>query len=106
MTEGSNQQMPRGIRELLEAPPVAEIKIITAIEFPADQRERLTVLLQEQYNRRERLAYEVRPSVLGGVALVIGDLVIDNTLQQQLKPAEQRMSPTDIVEAQTETDTE
>jgi F-type H+-transporting ATPase subunit delta len=63
---------------------VADVRVVSAVELSADQRERLAKALRKRLARDVRMSCEVDPALLGGAVIMSGDLVIDGSLRSRL----------------------
>lgn len=68
---------------------VAQVK--AAAELSRDQRARLTDVLSRIYNQHVTVQLDVDPKLLGGLAISIGDEVIDGTLLSRLAAAQAQL---------------
>ena len=57
-----------------------DVTVTSAVEIPAEQRERIVAALRKRLNRDVRLHCELDPKLLGGAVLRADDLVIDGSL--------------------------
>lgn len=64
----------------------------TARPLTDDQRERLARALTATYGRNVHLNIEIDPTVLGGLAVQIGDELIDGTVRRRLDEAHRRFA--------------
>jgi len=62
---------------------VAEVR--SAVELDAEETERLAVSLRRLTGREVEVRVAVDPSVLGGVLIAVGDLVIDGTVRLRVE---------------------
>jgi F-type H+-transporting ATPase subunit delta len=66
--------------------------VISATPLTPAESERLSAALQTMYGRGVHLNVEVDPSVVGGVRVMIGDEVIDGTLETRLADARRELT--------------
>lgn len=64
----------------------------TSVELTERQKSRLSAALSAQYDRDVHLNIEVDPTVLGGLAVQIGDEEIDGTIQRRLGDIRRRLT--------------
>ncbi len=62
-----------------------------ASELSDGQRTRLTELLSRIYNQPVKVQMHIEPELLGGLAITVGDEVIDGTLSSRLAEAQTRL---------------
>lgn len=65
-----------------EAGPVAQV--VTAIPLNPEEQAALEARLRARFGEGLRFAYQVDPSILGGVYVQVGDVVIDGSLAGRL----------------------
>ena len=62
--------------------------IYTAVELtPAEKRE-VVALVEKKVGKKVDPVYAIRPSLLGGMRIEVGDLVIDTTLSRQIETSD------------------
>ncbi len=89
--EDRARELARLVREMIEeaaahrSAVLAEVR--TAVELDADRRERLARALGRITGKRVDLQVMVDPSVVGSLAVRIGDEVYDGTVKRQLELA-------------------
>lgn len=93
-------RLPEVIREFLrlakpeEAGPVAQV--VTAVPLNGEEQAALEGRLRDRFGQGLRFAYKVDPSILGGVYVQVGDVVIDGSLAGRLgRLREQLVADTD-----------
>lgn len=59
--------------------------LTTAVELDAERKTAITKQLEKQTKRKLELAFVVDASILGGIVLKIGDMVLDASLRAQLE---------------------
>lgn len=67
-------------------------RVTSAVPLTADQQTALAAALAREFGRDVRLQTIVDPSVLGGIAVRIGDEVIDGTVARQLDTARRTLT--------------
>ncbi|HZE50108.1 MAG TPA: F0F1 ATP synthase subunit delta [Jatrophihabitantaceae bacterium] len=79
------------IDDLLEAAAARRhrsmARVVTAVELTSEQESRLTAALTDIYGRPIALRTAVDPAVRGGLAIRVGDEVIDGTISSRLAAA-------------------
>ncbi len=98
----ADRQLPR-LREVLqeflalakpeEAGPVAQV--VTAVPLNPEEQAALEGRLRDRFGEGLRFAYKVDPSILGGVYVQVGDVVIDGSLAGRLGRLREELASTD-----------
>jgi len=85
------RSVEHAIDDLLEAAATRRARsmarVVTAVELTPEQQSRLTAALAEIYGRPIALRTAVDPRVRGGLAIRVGDEVIDGTVSSRLAAA-------------------
>ena len=69
---------------------MAHVRSVT--DLTAEQRDRLTAALSRLYGRSVALNVEIDATVLGGLAVRLGDEVVDATVLARLDEARRRLA--------------
>lgn len=69
----------------------ADAIVRTAVPLTVDERAELERLLAQRFGPGRRLAFEVDPSLLGGVWLRVGGHVVDGSLRGRLEALRRQM---------------
>lgn len=64
---------------------VVEVMITSAVEVPSDSKDNLVEALSKVTGKDVRVAYELKPEILGGLVIRIGNRVIDSSITRQLE---------------------
>jgi F-type H+-transporting ATPase subunit delta len=64
---------------------VKDVTIISAFELSDLQVDKIKDMLERKYNVKTEARLEVDPSLIGGVRIIMGDLVIDRSLKGELE---------------------
>ncbi|HPB82307.1 MAG TPA: ATP synthase F1 subunit delta [Spirochaetota bacterium] len=67
------------------------VKIITSAKLEQSLTEKVVQALREKYNKEIILDEEINESILGGIIIKIGDLIIDGSLAKDLKNIRQKL---------------
>lgn len=73
---------------------VLEAEITTATALDEAKREGLKKVLAEKTGKAIDLRYDVNPSLLGGITIKIGDLIMDGSIRGKLSRFERLLSTT------------
>ncbi|MDI6813601.1 MAG: F0F1 ATP synthase subunit delta [Desulfitobacteriaceae bacterium] len=68
-----------------EARQIIEAKVATAVTLTPNQTERLKAELSRMTGKSVRLVSELRPELVGGVLVQVGDRVMDGTIKHALE---------------------
>lgn len=80
-------------KELLdETAGVRHGQVITALPLSPDHQQRLTEALSRKFGGQVVLETVIDPAVIGGVAVRVGDVLIDGTLQRRLADLKERFA--------------
>ena len=63
----------------------------SAIELTPEQRDRLAAALSSSLNKQVEVKVVVDPTVLGGLAVQVGDTVIDGSVRHRLEQLKEQM---------------
>ena len=64
---------------------VAKATIETAFPFQGNELAELTAALEKRFGRKMEATVTVKPELIGGARVTVGDTVIDATVQEQLR---------------------
>ena len=67
-----------------EAERTIEAEVVSAWPLTSEQEQKITEMLRERLSREVELHVKTNPSIIGGVIIHAGDLVIDASAQGQL----------------------
>jgi len=67
-------------------------EVTSAISLSDVQKSRLTAVLEQIYGRAITLQNEIDPSVIGGIAVRVGDDLIDGTISESLEQARRSLT--------------
>ena len=77
-----------------EAEGRVRAKAVTAVELGEDERQRLEQDLAGRFGGKVRLETEVRPEILGGLVLRVGDHLVDASVRTRLQQLRRRLAAT------------
>ena len=95
VTAGRGRDLPAIVEQLVDRAAaerehvVAEVK--SAIELTPEQRDRLAAALSSSLNKQVEVKVVVDPTVLGGLAVQVGDTVIDGSVRHRLEQLKEQM---------------
>jgi F-type H+-transporting ATPase subunit delta len=78
-------------RMVTQGASVAQAHVISAIELKPEDKAVLEEKLRKQYGQELIFDYQVDPSILGGVIVRVGDVVIDGSVAGKLALMKQKM---------------
>jgi len=73
------------VKERKKADGYTEVRIITALPISEAQLSNLTEAISKKFNIKAAPTVETDPALIGGVKIIIGDRVIDQSMQGQLE---------------------
>lgn len=68
-----------------ETKNVVEATITSAVEVPSEDKDNLVETLSKVTGKDVRVQYELKPEILGGLVIRIGNRVIDSSIVRQLE---------------------
>jgi len=77
--------MSQGLNQTQEGSPVEQAQVRVATELRPDELQALKNTLERRFQCALELEVTLDPSILGGVWVRIGDIVIDGSLQGRLE---------------------
>ncbi|TSE24326.1 ATP synthase subunit delta [Tepidimonas sediminis] len=79
-------EIARQFRALLNAQHgVADARVESAFPIEGAQLQELKAVLEKRFGRQLRLQVELRPELIGGVRVVVGDEVLDTSVKARLE---------------------
>jgi F-type H+-transporting ATPase subunit delta len=75
---------------------VVEVEVTSAEELPADTEKKIVARVQEVTGRRVELARRVDPSILGGLVLRIGDVIVDGSVKARIRQLRRRLATAEV----------
>lgn len=83
-----------------DARNIVEAKVASAVELTPSQTERLKEQISHLTGKTVRMVSELRPELIGGILVQVGDRVIDGTIKQALANMREQLSKTSNEEPQ------
>jgi len=71
---------------------IRQVKVITATELSQNQKDKIAAFLQDKLHTNIDLVSEVKPKVIGGISIQIGNKTYDNTIEGKLRTLKQALS--------------
>jgi F-type H+-transporting ATPase subunit delta len=71
---------------------IAEAEVVSAVELSAAQKAEFGVALTRLTGKRVEAKYSLKPSLLGGAVVRVGDTVYDGSLRQRLEEMHTRLA--------------
>ncbi len=75
---------------------IEEVNVVTSVPLSESERSRLVVKLQNKLGKRIKLIESIDPSVIGGVRLSYGDILIDNTIASRISSISKELKNNNI----------
>lgn len=93
--EGDLDRLPDIVQELdaliSEGGETNVAQVTSAVELTPEERQALETKLRQRFGQDLLFDYEVDPSLLGGVRVRVGDMVIDGTVAARLGALRERI---------------
>lgn len=89
------------LRELSdEEKGIVPVQVKSAVELSEEDQEELKNIVRQRFQIEPRLHLEVQPSLLGGLWLRVGDVVLDRTLRTNLRKLRDSIRTRNVYEIQ------
>lgn len=75
---------------------VVEVEVVSAAELSADTEKKIAARVQEATGRRVELARRVDPSIIGGLVLRIGDVIVDGSVKARIRQLRRRLATAEV----------
>ncbi len=75
---------------------VVEVEVVSAAELPPETEKKITARVEEATGRRVELALRVDPSILGGLVLRIGDVIVDGSVKARIRQLRRRLATAEV----------
>lgn len=75
---------------------VVEVEVVSATELPPETEKKIAARVGEATGRRVELARRVDPSILGGLILRIGDVIVDGSVKARIRRLRRRLATAEV----------
>ena len=75
---------------------VVEVEVVSAAELSPETEKKIAARVQEATGRRVELARRVDPSILGGLVLRIGDIIVDGSVKARIRQLRRRLATAEV----------
>jgi F-type H+-transporting ATPase subunit delta len=75
---------------------VVEVEVVSAAELAPETEKKIAARVQEATGRRVELARRVDPSIVGGLVLRIGDVIVDGSVQARIRQLRRRLATAEV----------
>ena len=75
---------------------VVEVEVTSAAELEPDTEKKIAARVQEATGRRVELTRRVDPSILGGLVLRIGDVIVDGSVKARIRQLRRRLATAEV----------
>jgi F-type H+-transporting ATPase subunit delta len=75
---------------------VVEVEVASASELSPETEKKIAARVQEATGRRVELARRVDPSIVGGLVLRIGDVIVDGSVKARIRQLRRRLATAEV----------
>ena len=75
---------------------VVEVEVVSAAELTPETEKKIAARIQEATGRRVELARRVDPSILGGLVLRIGDIIVDGSVKARIRQLRRKLATAEV----------
>jgi F-type H+-transporting ATPase subunit delta len=75
---------------------VVEVEVVSAAELSPETEKKIAARVHEATGRRVELARRVDPSILGGLVLRIGDVIVDGSVKARIRQLRRRLATAEV----------
>jgi F-type H+-transporting ATPase subunit delta len=75
---------------------IVEVEVISAAELTSETEKKIAARIQEATGRRVELARRVDPSIVGGLVLRIGDVIVDGSVKARIRQLRRRLATAEV----------
>ncbi len=75
---------------------VVEVEVVSAAELSPETEKKIAARVEEATGRRVELARRVDPSIVGGLVLRIGDVIVDGSVKARIRQLRRRLATAEV----------
>ena len=75
---------------------VVEVEVISAAELSPETEKKIAARIKEATGRRVEMARRVDPSIIGGLVLRIGDVIVDGSVKARIRQLRRRLATAEV----------
>ena len=75
---------------------VVEVEVVSATELSPETEKKIAARVKEATGRRVEMARRVDPSILGGLVLRIGDVIVDGSVKARIRQLRRRLATAEV----------
>lgn len=75
---------------------IVEVEVVSAAELSPETEKKIAARIQEATGRRVEMARRVDPSILGGLVLRIGDVIVDGSVKARIRQLRRRLATAEV----------
>jgi F-type H+-transporting ATPase subunit delta len=75
---------------------VVEVEVVSAFELEPETEKKIAAQVQEATGRRVELTRRVDPSIVGGLVLRIGDIIVDGSVKARIRQLRRRLATAEV----------
>ena len=75
---------------------VVEVEVVSAAELSPDTQKKIADRVREVTGRRVELARRVDPSIIGGLVLRMGDIIVDGSVKARIRQLRRKLATAEV----------
>jgi F-type H+-transporting ATPase subunit delta len=75
---------------------VVEVEVTSAAELSPETEKKIAARIKEATGRRVEMARRIDPSILGGLVLRIGDVIVDGSVKARIRQLRRRLATAEV----------
>jgi len=75
---------------------VVEVEVVSAAELSPETEKKIAARIKEATGRRVEMARRVDPSIIGGLVLRIGDVIVDGSVKARIRQLRRRLATAEV----------
>jgi F-type H+-transporting ATPase subunit delta len=79
-----------------EAAERIKVDVTSAVELPPEESQRIATRVEGMTGRRVELTQRIDPSVIGGLVLRVGDVIVDSSLKARIRQLRRRLAMAEL----------